>query len=97
VPETLSQARNFIETMSDELAQNNDGKEPNFKSVDVTYADIEQQWIVVYSPQAHARAKHSVSKQYDKKSLADQRLFSALCKQEFACETDATMALEVPC
>jgi transposase len=94
VPETLSQARHLIETLADDLARENDGEQPNFKSVDVTYADIEQQWIVVYSPQANARANHSVSRQYEKQSLADQRLFDALCKQEFACEEDALKAVE---
>jgi len=94
VPETLSQARDLIEALADELACENDGEQPNFKSVDTTYADIKQQWIVVYSPQASARAKHSVSKQYGKKSLADQRLFDGLCKQEFACKEDALKAAE---
>jgi transposase len=94
VPETLSQARELIEELADGLARKNDGEQPNFKSIDVTYAEIEQQWIVVYSPQANARAKHSVSKQYEKKSLADQRLFDGLCKQEFACKEDALKAAE---
>jgi len=94
VPETLSQARNLIETLADDLARENDGEQANFKSVDVTYADIEQQWAVVYSPQANARAKHSVSKQYEKKSIADQRLFGGLCKQGFACKEDALKAAE---
>ncbi|MBN4076853.1 hypothetical protein JYT48_01095 [Mariprofundus ferrooxydans] len=69
-------------------------KVPTFKSLDMTYADIDQQWIVVYSPQANARARHSVSKQYEKKSLADQRLFDGLRKQAFACEKDALKAVE---
>jgi len=94
VPETLSQARELIEELADDLTKKNDGEKPNFKSVDVTYADIEQQWIVVYSPQANARAKHSVSRQFEKKSLADQRLFDVLCKQEFACKEDALKAVE---
>jgi len=94
VPETLSQARDLIETLADDLARENDGENPNFKSLDVTYADIDQQWVVVYSPQANARARHSVSKQYEKKSLADQRLFDGLCKQQFACEKDALKAVE---
>jgi len=94
VPETLSQARDLIATLADDLARENDGEQANFKSVDVTYADIEQQWIIVYSPQANARAKHSVSKQYEKKSMADQRLFDGLCKQAFACKEDALKAAE---
>ena len=95
VPETLSKARDLIETLADELANQNDCEQPNFKSVDVTYADIEQQWIVVYSPQANARARHSVSKQFEKKSRADQRLFDSLCKQDFACEEDALKRAEI--
>jgi len=94
VPETLSLARNFIEKHADELAQNNDGENPNFVSVCTTYADIEQRWIVVYSPQAHARSIHSVSKQYEKKSVTDQRVFNSLCKQEFACKADALKAVD---
>jgi len=94
VPETLSQAQHLIETLADDLARENNGEQSNFKSVDVTYADIDQQWIVVYSPQANARSRHSVSRQYAKKSLADQRLFDALCKQDFACKEDAFRAVE---
>lgn len=95
VPETLLQARDLIAELADDLAKKNDGEKPNFKSVDVTYADIKQQWIVVYSPQANARAKHSVSRQFEKKSLADQRLLDGLCKQDFACKADALKAVEV--
>ncbi len=94
VPETLSQAKAWIEDLADELAAVNDGEQPSFKSVDVTYADIKQRWLVVYSPQANARAKHSVAKQFEKKSTSEQRLFEALCKQDFACKEDAIMAVE---
>jgi hypothetical protein len=46
----------LIEALADDLSRENDGEQSNFKSVDVTHADIEQQWIVVYSPQANARS-----------------------------------------
>jgi len=94
VPETISCARELIDTLADDLAQDNDGKKPNFRSVCTTYAGIQQRWIVVYSPQAHARSIHTVSRQCEKKSSADQRVFEALCKQSFACSKDAAKALK---
>jgi len=94
VPETIAKARDLIEEHADRLAQDSDGETPNSVSVFTSYADVEQHWIVVYSPQAHARALHSVRKQYEKKSMADQRSFDALCKQDFACVTDALAAAE---
>ena len=94
VPETIAKARSLIEEHADSLAQENDGENSNSVSVFTSYADVDQHWIVVYSPQAHARALHSVRKQYEKKSMADQRIFDALCKQDFACNIDALAAAE---
>jgi transposase len=72
----------------------NDGVNYNSASIFTSYADVDQHWVVVFSPQAHARALHSVRKQYEKKSIADQKAFDTLCKQDFACEIDALAAAE---
>ncbi len=94
VPETIAKARDLIEEHAGYLAQENDGINSNSASIFTSYADVNQHWIVVFSPQAHARALHSVCKQYEKKSIADQKAFDTLCKQDFACEIDALAAAE---
>lgn len=94
VPETIAKARDLIEEHAGHLAQENDGVNSNSASIFTSYADVNQHWIVVFSPQAHARALHSVCKQYEKKSIADQKAFDTLCKQDFACEIDALAAAE---
>jgi transposase len=95
VPETIGLARDYIEKYADQLAADNDGLKLNYQCVDESYAGVEQKWLVVYSPQAHERAKHNVSKQFSKKSQDDQKLLKTFCNRSFACEKDASHELEL--
>jgi len=94
VPETISAARDLIDMLADELAAESDGETLTHRSVGMTYAEVHQHWLIVYSPQARARGSKTVSKLCRKQSEADQKAFEQLCKQDFACEEDAIKALE---
>jgi len=94
VPETIALARDLIAQQADELASENDGEKPNFISTCVTYAGINQHWITIFSPEARKRSIHTISRQCEKKSSSDQKLFEKFCKQTFACERDAFKALK---
>lgn len=95
VPETIASARDLIEVLADELAEESNDGGLTHRSVGMTYAGVPQHWLVVHSPQARERASKSVGKQMRKLSDADQKVFAKLCKQEFACEADALKALEL--
>jgi len=94
VPENIELARHLIGELASGLARENDGKSPNHTTVCTRYADVEQQWLVVYSPQAKARASQSVARWCDRRSQADQKALEQLHKQEFACEEDAMRAVQ---
>lgn len=95
VPETIAVTRDLIEMLADELVGESDGKKPIYRSTGVSYAGVDQHWLIVYSPQARERASKSVAKLCLKKSSADAKAFDKLCKRSFACEADALEALEL--
>lgn len=90
VPETLSDAKWVIEETSKDLMSNLD-KEA-YISICMTYADIQQRWIVYYSPEAYKRSVGSVNRQILKSSNNEQKQLEKLSQQEFACEKDANEA-----
>ena len=92
VPETLSDARYIIEAMSSQLMTDID--QEAHSSICMSYAGIQQRWIVNYSPIAYQRAVISVNKQCLKLSHQELKQFNKLCQTEFACEKDAKKALE---
>lgn len=92
VPETLSLAQDMIEAIGPELMTNPDSQ--SMRSVWVSYAGVQQRWVVVYSPQARQRAVKTLEKQALKQTHAEVARFEKLCKREFNCEADAQLALE---
>jgi transposase len=91
VPETLSDARWAIETISKELMTDLD--KDSYCSLCITYAGVRQRWVVYYSPEAHRRALGSVNKQLLKSSSAELKQLKQLTQQVFVCKKDAQMAL----
>jgi len=91
VPEVLKDAKKTIEEISAELMIDLDKE--SCRSLSMTYAEIEQRWVVYYSPQAYHRALSSVNKTFLKLSDAEFKRFKKLCKQEFSCEKDANTTL----
>jgi len=95
VPETIELARSMIAAMAAELAVRCDGVNPSFSVICTSYAEVKQQWLVIHSPQARERARHSVARWCQRRSDADQQALAQLCKREFACEKDALRALQL--
>jgi len=91
VPETLKLAKEQIHTHAAALMK--DWETQSLQSVTVTYADIQQRWLLVYSPQAYQRALKTVSRQLFKQSQKEYNTFQALCREPFACQADAETAL----
>ena len=92
VPETLSDAQYIIEKMSPQLMI--DLHQEAYGSICISYAGVQQRWIVSYTPQAYKRALASVNKQCLKLSSQELKQFSSLCQKEFVCKDDAKKALE---
>ena len=64
---TLVDARERIAAITSDLLETPD--EASFKSVGMTYAGIQQRWLVVYTPESHHRATESVNKQVQKQTI----------------------------
>jgi len=91
VPETLSLACDIIREVAPDLIDN--PTESAYRSLGLVYGDVKQRWVVIYSPEARQRALKSVNKHCLKQSTAEFKAVDMLCKQDFACETDARKAL----
>lgn len=91
VPETLNLTCDVIHAVAPDLMRN--PEQTVFRSVGTIYGDVKQRWVVVFSPEAYQRAQKSVDKKFLKKSTEELKNFETLCKQDFACESDARNAL----
>ena len=91
-PETLADVQTIIEAIAPQLMI--DIHQEAYSTVCTNYADVQQRWVVIYSPQAHQRALISVNKQCLKVSSQELKQFKKLCQKEFACEKDALKTLE---
>ena len=92
VPETLVDARETIAAIAPDLLETPD--EASFRSIGMTYAGIQQRWLVVYTPEAHHRATESINKQVQKQTCASVKTFQKLCRQDFACIEEAQKSLD---
>jgi transposase len=91
-PETITLVKDMVGLTAPTLMANPD--EQAMTSLCTTYGEIRQRWLVVYSPEAYQRSRHTLSKQFRKQSQTELKAFESLRKQTFACETDAQNALE---
>jgi transposase len=92
VPETLSLAEDMIQQAAPMLMVNPD--EQTMMSLCTHYGEIRQRWLIVYSPEAYQRSRQTLNKQFRQQSQTELKAFESLCKQAFACETDARHALD---
>ena len=91
VPDTLSLARALIHTVAPAWRPTPDT--PAQCSLCVTYAGVNQRWLIVGSAPAYQRALGTVKKQSLTQSQANLQAFDPLCRQDFACEAEARDAL----
>ncbi len=95
VPETLTLAREMTLAVASDLACN---PEPlSYRAICVTYAGIRQRWLIVHTHAARQRAEKTLRKQHLTLSEAESKAFKSLQGQTFACEADATAALQAFC
>lgn len=72
-------------------------EEMAYRCVGVTYAGIQQRWLVVYTRAAQQRAEKTLQKRHQKQGEADIKAFERLKNTAFACEADARKALQTFC
>jgi transposase len=92
VPETVTLVKDMIQQAAPMLMANPESQA--MMSLCTRYGEIRQRWLIVYSPEAYQRSRKTLSKQFSKQSQIELKAFESLCKQAFACETDARNALE---
>lgn len=96
VPMTLKEAKQQISQLREEhLTALGNGYHGYW--ADSHYADVKQKWLVLRSEQATKREQHTLERNLFKNSEKEQKQFARLCKQRFACQTDAEQALEAFC
>ena len=95
VPNQIKDTKLVIESISKENL-NSHSKDERYSYIQLgnSYADVNQQWIVVHSNPAKDRAKKSVAKKFDKLVEKEIKDYNVLKSTLFACEDDATRALE---
>ena len=90
-PETLSLSCDIIHAVAPDLMGN--PTKSAYRSLGVIYGDVQQRWVVIYSPEARERVLKTVNKHCLKHSQAEFKAYETLCKQDFSCEADARQAL----
>lgn len=91
VPETLSAARKSIDSLAPNLMRHPD--KLGLQSLNMTYGDVQQRWLVIYSPEARQRAIKTLKRQCNVLGVKEMKAFQALCRKDFSCEADARAAV----
>jgi transposase len=93
VPETLAEAKRLVreteKTAMLELASGYWGKE-----VEITYGDIPQRWLVVFSQAAYDREIQTLTRREGKELQTAEKQWHKLCSQTFNCQADAQTAID---
>lgn len=93
VPGQISKEKELIESTSvEKMSELTDGYKG--KEFDVTYADIKQRWIVIFSESAYKRECQTLLKNFAKGSEKEMKAFEKLSKQTFSCVIDAKKAAD---
>lgn len=92
VPQTIRQAQAFVEQVAvKEMVALEEGYWG--KEIAVTYGDVAQRWVVVYSQSAYERETKSFTRQLARQKEQAEKSLRRLRQQEFACEADAREAV----
>ena len=59
-----------------------------------SYGGVQQRWLIIRSAHAKHREKHILDALISKKTEASLKNYKKLCRKAFACETDASSALQ---
>lgn len=93
VPETLLLAQETLASSNPETMKATSIKGCSLQSITVTYADILQRWIVVFSKQAYDREKKKLEKKIRNEKEQIETVLWHLSHQEFQCREDGLSAL----
>ena len=94
VPATIRAAQELIQgLLPEQFSVQNDHKGYRFCTVCSTYADINQQWVVVESQQRMEADLKTLSKQVEKVLKEKEKTLKNLINKSFACEADALVAI----
>lgn len=93
VPETLSEAQRLVRETSRENMQE---LKPGYfgKEFTLTYAEIKQRWLLVYSEAGYQRELHSLEKAQARELAEAEKQWRKLCQQKYQCLADAETAIQ---
>lgn len=92
VPETLTLAQKLLQNAENMTATSMKGY--SIQSTMVTYAGVQQRWIVVLSEQAYNREKKTLKKKTQQEKEMVKTALWHLSHQEFRCREDGLSALQ---
>lgn len=94
VPATIKTAKELTQSLlPEQFIADNDHKGYRFYVTSSTYADINQQWVVVESQQLMEADLKTVSKRIEKDLKEKEKTLKSLMNKTFACEADALKAV----
>jgi transposase len=92
VPETLAEAKRLlVETERSQMIEMEDGYA--YQAYTVTYGEVEQRWLVVYSSKAAHREEETLQRRVAKEEAQARKVWRHLTTQVFNCQEDALEAL----
>lgn len=89
VPATLKEVKELVRSDFKELAPNY-----TYFSKRVTYAGVEQRWLIIYSQKAYEREIKSYEKRYQKHLEKEEKTIKKHLKEIFSCKIDAKKAID---
>lgn len=60
----------------------------------VTYAGVEQRWLIIHSQKAYEREIKSYEKRYQKQLIKEEKIINKNLKEVFSCKMDAKKAID---
>src|SRR3990167_11512996 len=94
VPESITQARNLIEKLDEEIAWVEEGEGYKTSEYKSFYGGIEQRWLLVFSEEAYKREKNTLEKKLKQEEEELKQVLWHFEKKKFHCEQDARKAFE---
>ena len=94
VPLSIKEAQNKIGAVEDSAWDENQIKGYKIAALSSEYANIKQRWLVIESEIRRQAAIKKITEQVEKKLKSAQASLRQLSGQEFACITDAEMAIK---
>lgn len=95
VPETMKESKEVIQASSTAVwISHSKDKRYRYTLHHSSYADVEQQWVIVYSTEANKRTLSTLERRYTKQSNSELDTIAKLSKERFACEADAFEAAQ---